>query len=490
MSSILTNTSAMVALQTLKSINQGLTKTQNEISTGKSVSSAKDNSAIWAISKVMEADVKGFKAISDSLSLGESTVAVARQASETVTDLLTEIKGKIVASQEQNVDRVKINTDITALRDQITTVVNSAQFNGLNLLKGTDAVNVLASLDRSSSGSVSASQIQVDRQNLEATAGTFGTGASLSANVTAGSGTISATGNTSTLTIGGTVAGSDTFTFNVGGTDITFTAATTSTDDVATGLADAITSAGLTGITAVASGSDVTLTSTNAFTSTALTATTSGSATTTLSAATIDPRAETVSFSTSASVAANDSYRVAVGGTNYDYIASDGDTFEDVANGLKAAIDAAGTSGVSTQVDVDGGTGEVTLSIDNSGADLTLAASGAADGVAAGGLAALGTMNVTTTEGSDAALAAIEGLIQTSIDAASSFGSVQGRISIQNEFVGKLSDSLKAGIGTLVDADMEEASARLQALQVQQQLGVQSLSIANQAPQSILSLFR
>jgi len=89
MSSILTNNSAMVALQTLKSINTGLAKTQGEISTGKSVSTSADNSAVWAISKVMESDVKGFKAISDSLSLGKSTVAVARQAAETVTDLLT-----------------------------------------------------------------------------------------------------------------------------------------------------------------------------------------------------------------------------------------------------------------------------------------------------------------------------------------------------------------------------------------------------------------
>ena len=64
MSSILTNTSAMVALQTLKGINSNLAQTQNEISTGKSVASAKDNSAVWAISKVMESDVKGFQAIS------------------------------------------------------------------------------------------------------------------------------------------------------------------------------------------------------------------------------------------------------------------------------------------------------------------------------------------------------------------------------------------------------------------------------------------
>ena len=80
MSSILTNNSAMVALQTMKKINSNMAMTQSEISTGKSVASAKDNAAVWAISKVMESDVKGFKGISDSLNLGSSTVAVAREA--------------------------------------------------------------------------------------------------------------------------------------------------------------------------------------------------------------------------------------------------------------------------------------------------------------------------------------------------------------------------------------------------------------------------
>ena len=60
MSSILTNNSAMVALQTLKQINMNLAGTQSEISTGKSIASAKDNSAVWAISKVMSSDVQGF----------------------------------------------------------------------------------------------------------------------------------------------------------------------------------------------------------------------------------------------------------------------------------------------------------------------------------------------------------------------------------------------------------------------------------------------
>ena len=167
MSSILTNNSAMVALQTLKSINMDLADTQSAISTGKDIASAKDNSAVWAISKVMESDVNGFEAISDSLSLGESTVSVAAQASETITDLLVEMKSKIVAAQEDNVDRDKLNTDVTALKEQIASVVSAAQFNGLNLVDGSTAsASVLASLDRDSSGNVTASSITVSAQDL------------------------------------------------------------------------------------------------------------------------------------------------------------------------------------------------------------------------------------------------------------------------------------------------------------------------------------
>ncbi len=184
MSSILTNNSAMVALQTLKSINKDLATTQSEISTGKSVASAKDNSAIWAISKVMESDVQGFQAVSESLSLGESTVAVAADASETITDLLNDVKGRIVAAQEENVNRDAIQADITALTEQIGSVVAAAQFNGLNLIDGssTDDVQILSSLNRDSNGGVTAGQIDVVRQNLStttpATAQAFGTTAS------------------------------------------------------------------------------------------------------------------------------------------------------------------------------------------------------------------------------------------------------------------------------------------------------------------------
>jgi len=274
MSSILTNNSAMVALQTLKSINSNLAQTQSEIATGKSVSSAKDNSAVWAISKVMESDVSGFNAISDSLSLGQATVAVASAGAEQITDLLTQMKEKVVAATGENVDNTKIAADVTELKNQITSVIAASQFNGANLLNtaGGD-ITILSSLDRDAAGTVTASNITVASVDFEA------------------------------------------------------------------------------------------------------------------------------------------------------------------------------------------------------GLDLT-------------------TIDVSTSVAADTSLAAIEALIQTAVDGTAALGGSQKRVEDQGNFVSKLTDAMKSGIGALVDADMEEASARLQALQVQQQLGVQSLSIANQGAQSILSLFR
>ncbi|MBV7395354.1 flagellin [Mameliella sediminis] len=436
MSSILTNNGAMVALQTLKSINSGLADTQKEISTGKSVANAKDNSAVWAISKVMEADVKGFKGISDSLNLGQSTVAVARQAAETTTELLTEIKGKIVAAQEENVDREKIQTDIDALRNQISAVVGAAQFNGLNLLSNTDtaagsgSINVLASLDRSESG-VTASDITVAKQDL------------------------------------GTDASS---------IDFTATAVTAATDIIAQGG----------------------------------TATQTATAYAGAAAPTADTDAVTFGSSATEAVAAGSGFQLVIsadGGAldnlldtsdgDITYVARDGDTAADVASALADKFNTyvteqLGDNATNPVATANGNAIEITAATGAAADTFTLFTEefAAADTTIGGRLEELSNIDVTTQSGVDAALTEIEGLIQTAIDSAAAFGSAQGRIETQADFVSSLTDALKSGIGTLVDADMEEASARLQALQVQQQLGVQALSIANQAPQSLLSLFR
>ncbi len=280
MSSILTNNSAMVALQTLKSINNDLSKTQSMISTGKEVASAKDNSALWAISKVMESDVAGFKSISDSLALGESTVAVASAGAEQIVETLKDMKQLAISAQSENVDFDKVQADMAEYSAQITSIIGASQFNGANLLatdvdgNGATSLTVLSSLDRVGSGAPTASTIAIATVDLEAT---------------------------------------------------------------------------------------------------------------------------------------------------------------DIEGSLTAITDAASAA---------------------------------------------------------TALGELDGFLDTAIDGAAALGASAGRLESQNEFIGKLTDAMKSGIGTLVDADMEEASARLQALQVQQQLGVQSLSIANQAPQTILSLFR
>lgn len=102
----------------------------------------------------------------------------------------------------------------------------------------------------------------------------------------------------------------------------------------------------------------------------------------------------------------------------------------------------------------------------------------------------LSTQDLLLPADAATALAAIDAALATVNSALANLGAQAKQIETHNTFVTKLMDSLETGIGKLVDADLAKESARLQALQVQQQLGAQALSIANQAPQIILSLFR
>jgi flagellin len=392
----------MVALQTLQSINKNLGMNQSQISTGKKVDTARDNASIWAISQTMQSDVDGFKGISDALATGSASVAVARTASESITGLLGQIKAKIVAAQDPSSDQAKLQTDIAELRNQVGSVVNAAQFNGLNLVDGSNAsVNVLASLDRDSSGNVTASNIAVAGQNLSTAAGAV-------------------------------VAGL------TGSTGVSGDAATAAT------FIDAGTSANIK----------------------------------------ID----------SAGLSAGDTYNMTIGTQSVSYVVTANDMASSsiknsVASGIRSAINSLGVSGVTADVTA---ASPDTVAVSNAVGAASISMTTKVVAAGAGGLSGLAGINVDNGAGGNAAqaLTDIEGLIKTSINAAAAFGSSQKRIDIQSEFLGKLTDSLKTGIGALVDANMEEASARMQALQVQQQLATQSLSIANQAPKNILSLFR
>ena len=100
------------------------------------------------------------------------------------------------------------------------------------------------------------------------------------------------------------------------------------------------------------------------------------------------------------------------------------------------------------------------------------------------------TNSVSTVTQATTSLAALTASITNVSQALGTLGSQSSQVTAHNAFVSRLDDAITAGIGNLVDADLSKESARLQALQVQQQLGTQTLSIANQAPSFILSLFK
>src|SRR6201996_8202828 len=138
LNSINNNASAMSALANLASTQTSLQNTQSIISTGKKINSAKDNGAIWSIANTMQGKVTSYDSVSDSLNRAQSTIDVAMSAGEQVSDLLTQMKAKALAASDTSLDttsRQALNADFTSLRDQITSVVSNADFNGINMVK-------------------------------------------------------------------------------------------------------------------------------------------------------------------------------------------------------------------------------------------------------------------------------------------------------------------------------------------------------------------
>ena len=278
MSSILTNNSAMSALQTLQSINKGLDQTQNRISSGLKITSGKDNAAYFSISETMTGDSGMYKAIDESLTLMVNSVSTARLGSETIKDVAQEFAERVAFAQGGTAEvRADVQAELDELVARIQTTISHSTINGANLVSGSATVTVVTGISRGSAGSVTTTTITFNEQDL---------GAILS----------------------------------------------------------------------------------------------------TLSAI-----------------------------------------------------------------------------------DLTTS---------------------STTALMEADLQTAEGALDAAIASATALGIAEKSIETQKEFLGALTDKLDSGVGSMVDADMEEEAARLQSLQVQQQLATQSLSIANQAPQNILSLFR
>jgi flagellin len=316
MSSINTNVAAMTALQSLTQTNKMLTQTQNHVSTGYRVAEASDNAAYWSIATTMRSDKASLSTVQDALGLGASLVDVSYTAVNSAIDVVNSIKSKLVAAREPGIDKAKVQTEITQLQKQLTSIAGSASFSGQNWL----------SIDSSAAG--------------------FSATKSIVSSFTR-------TGSTVAVqTIDIDTSGMDLFDANAG------------TTDSAAGILDG--------------------------------------------------------------------KRVAAG----------------------TIAEATGTFSISTLT---------IAALTDSATDVT-------------------TLN-SYISGADAA-------IKEMTDAASSLGAVKSRMSIQQDFVKGLMDAIDRGVGSLVDADMNQESTRLQALQVQQQLGIQALSIANSSSQSILKLFQ
>jgi flagellin len=163
--SVNTNLGAAIALQNLNATNNRLERSQLNITTGLRVNGPKDDAATYAIAQNQRGDIAGYKALRTALAGGESTVNVAIDAGKAISEMLIEMKAKVVQANQSQLDaasRTALHNDFIALRDQIATIVATAEFNGVNLINAAAAnLSVLSTID--------GSQIIVSAQKMDTT---------------------------------------------------------------------------------------------------------------------------------------------------------------------------------------------------------------------------------------------------------------------------------------------------------------------------------
>ncbi|AXI52644.1 MULTISPECIES: flagellin [Sulfitobacter] len=179
MSSILTNSSAMNALSTLRDVNRGLNETQDRVSTGLKVASGKDNAAYFAVSETMKGDSGMFKAINEGMTATKNSVATARLGAETVADIAQQIVERVAFAQTEGVNRADVQLEIDALVENMTSAINQSTFNGDNLVDGDygfeadgttakTSVTVVNGITRGASGGITATTFEFSEVNLGA----------------------------------------------------------------------------------------------------------------------------------------------------------------------------------------------------------------------------------------------------------------------------------------------------------------------------------
>ncbi|MDP9809183.1 flagellin-like hook-associated protein FlgL [Rhizobium tibeticum] len=595
MTSLITNTSAAVALQTLRSVNSKLQDTQTRVSTGLRVEKASDNSAYWSIATTMRSDRAAVAAVSDALGLAAAEVDTAYEAMEQTGTVLSQIKAKLAAATENGVDKAKIQDEIAQLVQQTITIANSASFNGVNWLN-TDihdlyeadpkdrSASLVSSFVRNAAGTVkvdmmSLDQIMTSLYNKEGggildgdprsplTIGGMRGENYVTTDITNDyladhilSGFAARISNSLPLHITSGQSIPDAMLFS--STDkITFDI-TLDGDNPSQGLSAPLNPGEPVGVTVnqalvisqlgkasisnatemskvlnaafagAGIGTDVLATPfwhypigapaypdpVEYFITTTEQSGLNGSQvqltnfSSTLNAGTLENanaygglgstmtldftpfkiyRDVSLDFTFGVNGEATETQTIDRATINSILGTTDGwiNTADDMVTVLKALI-----TRPNTIIEANGS--QVLVRSDPlddrlNGGKTKIGFTNMIVNIEPLPMSGLKAVDVEKNPGMVSAyLASVESMLGRVIDGAATLGSLKNHIEIQTEFANNLFDDISSGIGRLVDADMEEESSRLTALQTQQQLAVQSLSIANSAPGAVLKLFQ
>ena len=516
--SVLTNVSAMNALFKLNQTQKSLDINQERINTGLKVGSAKDDAATFVVAQGMRSDVAGFKQTRENMSLGLSTLGVATDAADKIHEQLVEIKTKVLQASNQESGRDAIQLSIDEALSSISRFVDTAQFNGVNLIDGTNdgkTFDVVSALTRGSDGTIGLSKLEVLYENLSVSSSDKGLGAikGMDVQITDAVSNVADQGpasSTYSWTTGPT--SSETVTLNVIDDEgverqlsVSGTATANTSTEVATSFnndhADTLASLGVT-IAGSANGLVVSKADDSETQIVNLTGTGSVDLGNRTDAAKLvfndnaDDKAYgmgdefAISYMAGGTqktvvVRVSDSSTGAGLGVNDDGHSVYSVNINDVKGANANAIGTAFVDALTTgSADFDAVAGADVLSVVNAGGTVTITGGDASDNNDR-------IYGVTfTSKAFDEMLKKIDLAEQVLNDVTARLGAAQSALESQDTYVESLVNAVEDGIGTLVDANMAEESAKFQALQVQQQLGLQALSIANSNPQAILSLFQ
>ena len=484
--SINTNNAALEALASLRQTNASLTMTENEVSTGKAVSSASDNPAVYSISQSMNEQISALSGVSAGLQLSAQVVSMATGQASSSSALLSSLAATITSGQASGYDATTMDNEIQTTLATIDANAKGATLNGVNLLAG-GIGNGVSSTSVQSAENVNGSLFQ--QGGFNATSAGLGlSGLSINQaglDISVGTGGL-ADGDKISLSTTAVKTASTATAQNVANTT-SFTMASSSTSAGATSIQTAISTANaaftftfgstLTGTPTVAAGTGYTI-----------------------SAGTSDGKGNTVYTATNTATGATSTlaFGADASGNAVITVSTGNDQNGNVTKeSTFVAVSTAATDSTSTTADEmmtamqNQGFG---VSKDSSTGDLQVAGgnlyTGSGTGKATVSVASNATAAATTESGSTYALLAVNAAVTNLDKISASLGSSSNELTGLQTTVSSLSSALTSGVGALTDADLSAESAQLTSLQTKQSLAIQSLSIANSQSQSLLSLFR